>query len=228
MKKSASPPYVTFVPLIFMEIIVGSSLAALAFLLFADLSNRVLAQEVLVFDQTITQQLYVLRSPVLTPVMLFLSFLGGVWTLLIGSTTLILYLLWKNYRREAILFLFTFATGFTLNLILKYVIARTRPDIAPLIQEILFSYPSGHSMNAFVFYALLAYLTFHFTRNTVLTLGITGVCMILILLIGVSRVYLGVHYPSDVLAGFLAGAGWFLTVLVVERTLKAFWLYRRK
>jgi membrane-associated phospholipid phosphatase len=228
MKKTAHPPFAAFVPLVMLEIIIGSSLAALAFLLLSDLSNRVLGQEIQVIDQSLSHLVYSFRTPALTQIMLGISFLGGVSFLLVSSAVVFLLLLWKKYRREAVLFLFTFAAGFFLNLVMKYSIARVRPDMAPLIQEIFYSYPSGHSMNSFVFYSLVSYLTYHFTRNVKLSLLVTFGSILLIISIGISRVYLGVHYPSDVAAGFLAGAGWFLVVLVIDRTLKAFWFSRRK
>ena len=226
MKKRASLPPASFVPLVRIEIIVGSLLAGLAFLIFADLSRHVLNANILAFDRAVSEAIYAYRSPALTSLMIFISFLGGTVVLLGGSVAVFLFLLIKSYRREAVLFLFTVATGFVLNLILKYVIARTRPDIAPLIQEVFFSYPSGHSMNSFVFYALLAYLVYHLSRNAALSVVVSTGCIGLILLIGISRIYLGVHYPSDVFAGFLVGLGWVLTILVVQRTFRVYRYFR--
>lgn len=226
MQKRAALPPASFVPLVLVEIIVGSLLASLAFLIFADLSRHVLNANILAFDRAVAETMYALRSPTLTEIMLFISFLGGTVVLLSGSLAVFGFLVIKNYRREAVLFIFTVATGFLLNLILKYVVARARPDIAPLIQEVFFSYPSGHSMNSFVFYTLLAYLVYHFSRNAVLSAVVSIGCLGLILLIGVSRVYLGVHYPSDVLAGFLAGLGWVLTILVIQRTFRVYRYFR--
>lgn len=210
------------ISLVMLEIIGGTALAGIAFVLFFDLAHRVLTQPFLQFDRTITTFFYTQRSPLMTQLMLFFTFLGGTVTL--GGASLVLFggLLWKRYRYEAALFGLTFATGCWLNLLFKAIIARARPDTAPLIHELFYSFPSGHSMNSLVFYGLLSYLVYHFTRNIRLTLIVSCLSSLLILLIGSSRIYLGVHYPSDVLAGYLAGAGWFLTVFVIARTLHAF------
>jgi membrane-associated phospholipid phosphatase len=211
----------SMVPLIALEIILGSMLASLAFLAYADLSQRVLLKELHVFDQQFTTAIFALRSPLMNEIMLFLSFLGGNFLVLPG-VLVFWYLLKKRYRHEAILFTLAVLTGIVVNLMLKTVVARTRPDMAPLIDEIFYSFPSGHSMNAFIFYSFLAYLNFHFTRRIALAGIISVFYGLLILLIGVSRVYLGVHYPSDVVAGYLAGLGWLLTILVIDRTLTLF------
>jgi undecaprenyl-diphosphatase len=210
------------VSLLLVEIIVGAVLACLSFLLFFDLSRHVMAENFLLFDRTITTYFYSVRSPELTQFMLLCTFLGSPLLLSVASVTLFCGLLWKKYRYEAALFALTFVTGFWLSLLFKAIVARARPETAPLIRELFYSFPSGHSMNSLVFYALLSYLVYHFTRRTRGTLLVSFLCGLLILLIGSSRIYLGVHYPSDVVAGYLAGSGWFLTVLVIARTLTAY------
>lgn len=222
MKKRITVLPPTFFPLVLVEILIGSFLVVLAVLLFLDLSKHVFTENILAFDRAVSETVYSIRSPFLTAIMLFVTFLGGNIALFVGSVGIFLFLLVKRYRQEALLFIFTFSTGVFLNLLLKYVVARARPEIAPLINEIFYSYPSGHSMNSFVFYSLLAYLFYHFSRNLTLSILVGLGCLFLILLIGVSRVYLGVHYPSDVVAGYLAGIGWLLTVLVVQRTLRMY------
>lgn len=217
-----------FVPLIVTEIIIGTIVALAAFLLFVDLSRDVLSREILTFDTTLSHTVYSLRTPELTEIMMGITLLGGNIALAFFSVTVFLYLLFKKYRREAFLFGVTFGIGVLLNLLLKQLVARARPEIEPLIQEIFYSYPSGHSMNAFVFYALMAYFCFHFSRNLNLGVIVGSFLILLILLIGFSRIYLGVHYPSDVLAGFFAGAAWFVTVLVVDRTIQAFRHYNSR
>lgn len=205
-----------------MEIIIGSIAAAFALVLFADLSRNVISEEILLFDHDLSRMIYSYRTPFMTQIALGITFLGGSIWLTIASVALMLFLILKKYYRAALIFIFTFSTGVLLNLLLKHIIARARPEIEPLLEEIFYSYPSGHSMNAFIFYALVAYLTYHISRNLPVSLGVVFVSSILILSIGISRIYLGVHYPSDVLAGFLGGTVWFLTVLVITKTLTVF------
>lgn len=219
MKSSQSVP-ARVIPLILLEIAVGTVIAVVAFLSFLYLSHEVNETTLPIIDRELSNLLYSYRSPVLTQIMLLFTFLGGNIMLTISSLALFLLLFIKNYRHEASLFGVTFVMGCILNLLLKEIIGRARPDMSPLIHEMYYSFPSGHSMNSLVFYALLAYLTYHFTRSISRTVFVSSLCILLILMIGLSRIYLGVHYPSDIMAGYLAGVTWFITVLVIERTAK--------
>ena len=81
-------------------------------------------------------------------------------------------------------------------------------------------------MNSFIFYCLLAYFVYHFTKNRTLSIWASIAALGLILLIGLSRVYLGVHYPSDVIAGYIAGLFVFVTAIVLDKTV--LWLKLRR
>ena len=89
-----------------------------------------------------------------------------------------------------------------LNLILKNIVQRPRPTEFRLIEEKGYSFPSGHSMISMAFYGLLIYLIYRYVKNRKLKYTFITLLSILIFLIGVSRVYLGVYYASDVIAGF--------------------------
>ena len=89
-----------------------------------------------------------------------------------------------------------------LNLILKNIVQRPRPTEFRLIEEKGYSFPSGHSMISMAFYGLLIYLIYRYVKNKKLKYTLITLLSILIFLIGVSRIYLGVHYASDVIAGF--------------------------
>lgn len=92
---------------------------------------------------------------------------------------------------------------FLLNYILKVIIRRPRPVVNQLISEIGFSYPSGHSMVGTAFYGLLLYLVYKYVNNKYLKYSLMVLLSIIIIFVPLSRVYLGVHYTSDVLVGFL-------------------------
>jgi membrane-associated phospholipid phosphatase len=94
------------------------------------------------------------------------------------------------------------------NIALKRVINRSRPSLEHLVDVNTLSFPSGHSMSAMAFYGFLMYLTIIGRVNRWLKLLLAIVLMFLILSIGISRIYLGVHYPSDVAAGFFGGLIW--------------------
>jgi undecaprenyl-diphosphatase len=85
---------------------------------------------------------------------------------------------------------------------------RERPSMDQLVSVSTLSFPSGHAMSAMAFYGFLIYLGFHLASTLGVKLAIFFTLGALILLIGFSRIYLGVHYPSDVLAGFIGGIIW--------------------
>lgn len=108
---------------------------------------------------------------------------------------------WKNkkYGKYATLNL---AIIVLLNQILKFVFQRPRPEGYRLVEETGYSFPSGHSMVSAAFYGFLIYLIFHYVENRKLKWLLCTILTFLVGLIGISRIYLGVHYASDVLGGF--------------------------
>jgi undecaprenyl-diphosphatase len=141
--------------------------------------------------------------------------------LLIGLLTLaaIVALLFLRLRREAMLLLLTVVGGRLVEYGMKLLFGRPRPEIVPHLTEVGgASFPSGHSFNSAVAYiaVALAFATLS-TRESV-RLTIVGAAIVLSLLVAWSRVWLGVHFPSDVVAGWLGGAGWaFLSAALLRR-----------
>jgi undecaprenyl-diphosphatase len=111
--------------------------------------------------------------------------------------------------------------GVLLNALLKHVFARPRPPLAFHLTEVRsMSFPSGHAMESAIIYLTMAALLARLVRPRVLQLYFIGLAFLLTLLVGVSRVYLGVHYPTDVLAGWTAGLAWSLLCWMVARYLQ--------
>lgn len=203
---------------IFFEILIGITLSIVSLIIFAVITNDVLQLETALIDESLSQAVYGYRNPSLTQIMIIISLLGADIALLIAGFVTV-GLAWKNHKHEAVLFLTVLAIGLFLNILLKMIFQRPRPEFDPILDmSTSYSFPSGHAMNGFIFYSTLAYFVYHFTRNKVLSIAAICVALVLILLIGLSRVYLGVHYPSDVLAGFIAGFFVFVTAIVLERT----------
>ena len=124
--------------------------------------------------------------------------LGNV-SVIIG-VVLVLSLLFRN--RHSIMFILLTITSAVTNKVIKHIILRERPDVLKLIKQGGYSYPSGHSMIAVAVYGYLLYLAFTKIKNRILKWVCSIILFILILSIGISRVYVGVHYASDVLGGF--------------------------
>lgn len=104
-----------------------------------------------------------------------------------------------------------------LNNILKLIFMRERPSINPLTVENTYSYPSGHSMVGMAFYGYLIYLIYNHISNRKIKYLLIGILSVLIFLIGISRVYLGVHYTSDVIGGFCFGISYIIIFVEISK-----------
>ena len=143
----------------------------------------------------------------ITPIAIGITNLGGAITL-IGLTIIFLVLI-KN-RKISLSILLNLLIATFLNIFLKNIIQRPRPDDFRLINETGYSFPSGHSMISMAYYGYLIYLIFKFVKNKKLKTFLITILCILILLIGLSRIYLGVHYTSDVIAGFVLSVSYLI------------------
>lgn len=204
--------------LLFIEIVAGLvwNIGSLMFLVY--LTKNVLEQDVLFLDRMMSNFVYQFRSPALTAVMQWITTVGNGPA---GSflAVLVIFLILKKHPKEAWLFSLSLLMVGALNYILKLIFRLPRPDIAPLVPVGGFTYPSGHAMNNLVLYGMLAFFSYRLTRSKKLSILLAILAAIWIGLIGFSRIYLGVHYPSDVAAGYLAGFWWLVTVLLVDKTL---------
>lgn len=150
---------------------------------------------------------------VVREIMFFITSLGSTTVIVIlGLITFVL--IWKKWsKKEARRLLLITLGGVILNNLLKIIIKRPRPLIAPLVSESSYSFPSGHAMNATIFYLLIAFYIYKFFGKKKYKWILISSLICLVLLIGFSRLYLGVHYPSDVVAGILIGVLWLVIVI---------------
>ena len=147
-----------------------------------------------------------------------ITFLCSIKFITLMCITSILLTLIKKDKSYLLIILVSIVSS-VVNLIIKNIIRRDRPDkINWLITESNFSFPSGHSMMATIFYGFLAYLLYKSNLNRNVKIIILIMMLFLILLIGISRIYLGVHYTSDVIGGFLWGST--LLILIINLTKK--------
>ena len=141
-----------------------------------------------------------LISDFATPIAKFITNFGGA--IFIAVAAIFLAIIIKNKKIGISIFAnLVIITG--LNQLLKRILQRPRPTEYRIIQETGYSFPSGHSMISMAFYGYLIYLIYKHVKNKYIKWGSISLLSILICLIGISRIYLGVHYTSDVLGGFL-------------------------
>ena len=142
-------------------------------------------------------------SDTMTNIMKFITFFADpIWCILFSCLVIIL---WKNIRK---IFLINLLSVFILNYILKLIFSRERPIDINLIAETGYSFPSGHAMISLAVYGFLAYLLWK-SNYKYKKIG-SSLLILLIVLIGISRIYLGVHYTSDVIGGFIISLSYLL------------------
>ena len=141
-----------------------------------------------------------LISDFVTPIAKFITNFGGAIFLVI--LTIVLFILIKD-KKIGISIFSNLAIITILNQLLKRILQRPRPTEFRIIEETGYSFPSGHSMISMAFYGYLIYLIYKYVKNKYIKWTAIVLLSILICCIGISRIYLGVHYTSDVLGGFL-------------------------
>lgn len=135
--------------------------------------------------------------------------LGGVFLRNLFAIGAVVALLFLRLRREAVLFGMTVALGWMVNTSAKYLVGRERPQIVPHLMEAGGeSFPSGHSFNAAVVYIAMALAFAAISKRHSVRYTVIAAAMVVSAMVAWSRVLLGVHFPSDVVAGWLGGAGW--------------------
>lgn len=174
---------------------------ALSVALFSLVAALVFAGYTKSFDSAVYAAVSSAISPPLTFIARTVSFIGSEMVIIpVIAVLLILPKTRVNFGTPVAGTLFISAA---LNWSLKHIFARPRPEILWLIAETGFSFPSGHSMSNMAFYTMLVFLVFKYAKNA--RVWFTAGAYVLVLAIGLSRIYLGVHYASDVIAGFLMG-----------------------
>lgn len=187
-------------------IVVGLVLCGLLLNGFFQLLDELQDKELGWFDNTVTMPIRQLRSPGLTDFMHAITWMGDRTAYIIFGVALFIFF----YLRYQSL-IFPLQTGVVLlvsgglNRWLKDLIERSRPTADQLVETGTMSFPSGHAMSGIAFFGFLIYLVWRLVSTSRIRWLLTTLLVLLILLIGFSRVYLGVHYPSDILAGYAAG-----------------------
>jgi len=163
------------------------------------------------FDESILKWVETLRTPFWNVMMLDVTALGGLaLTVVLGLLAVIVFILVKD-PAAAIHLALTSTGGFFISSWTKSLIARPRPSIIPqLVKAGGFSYPSGHSITSAAIYLTMAILACRHFKTNRSRMALLFLAAVMITLISFSRIYLGVHYPSDTLSGALIGMAWAL------------------
>lgn len=146
----------------------------------------------------------------LTPIIKVITWFGGATCLV--SLTLILFFLIKD-KKIGLLIGANLVIITILNQVLKFILQRPRPTEFRIINETGYSFPSGHSMISMAFYGFIIYLIYNNVKNKYLKIFLISLLSLLVIMIGFSRIYLGVHYTSDVCAGFLVSISYLVVYI---------------
>jgi undecaprenyl-diphosphatase len=203
--------------LIALIIFIGS------FNLFIELTEGLKSELLASYDTAISEKIVSFRSSSLTKYFLFVTKVGDSLGYIIAFPlcTLLFYWMFKSWK-YVIQISLVMALALSSNLILKKIINRTRPEAEHLVAVETLSYPSGHAMTAMAFYGFLIYLISQFRISKILKFPIIILLILLILSIGISRIYLGVHFPSDIAGGYIAGLIWVVFCVMIFNLMKIF------
>lgn len=191
------------------------SILTLVFLIIGIMVRN--TSEGILFDKIILNLIHNTKNPILFPIMRFISFIGSAYFLIPLMIVLIAYTLYKKSYYISKLLLLSTLGSYILNFLLKLIFNRTRPLDYFLVDQGGLSYPSGHSMVTMTFYMTLTYLASKYIKDKSKKKWIYLFSYTMIILMGISRLYLGVHWPTDVIGGYLIGYVFFyISVILVK------------
>lgn len=187
-------------------------------LVFGDIAEDVWKREAFRWDVPLLEFLHSHASPVLDALALTLALIGGFWGLSPVTLFLAVALMRRGERRRAVFLVLAVVGAALLNLLTKAIFHRDRPDLWPrLVAEDTFSFPSGHAMGSMGFAVALIVLAWPTRWRWPVAVG----AALFTLMVGVSRLYLGVHFPSDVVGGWSASLVWVAGLAFILRPVQS-------
>lgn len=167
------------------------------------ITSKIILNKELIIDK-IAHDILVkkLRNPTLTEIMKWITKLSNTTFIVLATIFIMVLLISKKKEKIAALVFLNLGAITLMNQVLKYIFKRERPIGYKLIRQGGYSFPSGHAMVSMAFYGLIIYLIIHLVKNNRIKKILITMNIIIILLIGISRIYLGVHYLSDILTGY--------------------------
>jgi undecaprenyl-diphosphatase len=196
-----------------LRLSLGLFSAALLLVIFGWLISGPLAAPAGSFDESIRASIVQTATSAITEAMRVITRLGSTIVLTAVGTIALIIFVFLRRKREIVIFLIAMAGQILLHYSLKASFQRPRPE--PLFDYPIgesYSFPSGHALASFCVYGILAWLITRRMKGSALKYSIWLIAGVLILLIGFSRIYIGVHYATDVFAGYMAALIWTLAV----------------
>lgn len=192
-----------------LYLLFGLALSLLSLWLFWDVMENVVEGDTIVLvDTALANELHAQATPLGTSLYIIISWLGSQGIVVIGVGVGVWFIARRRWL-DLTFWLIALAGGFLLNTLIKQLIARPRPVFTdPLVLALSYSFPSGHSMASLIAYGMLTYFLWFALPNRRARIVLVFAAVLLIILIGISRMALGVHYLSDVVGGFAAGGIW--------------------
>lgn len=180
------------------------------------------------FDTLVTSGIRSLPAQA-TPFFLWITkFANPNTVIILGITLTIVFIYGKQWAEFWWLFLGIGSMAGVINPLLKLFFERERPDLVHLVVEHSFSFPSGHALTSMILYGSLLLILPVFISNRTLCQSIQILLGLLILLIGCSRIYLGVHFPTDIIGGFSLGLSWLLLTFPIYEKRRFIWRFQNK
>ena len=198
-----------------VTLLVSLAGATLLLVVFAWMAREVLRGDAEIFDASVRMWVHQYASPTTTRVMTGISMLGGQ-LLVLGFLVSMAVFLALKWRRAAAWLAIAVAGAIMLEYTLKILFQRPRPPTFFGVSPHDYSFPSGHALVSFCFYGVVAGLLADRTQSLLLEILIWTSAACTIVAIGLSRVYLGMHHPTDVLAGFLAATIWVSSIVALD------------
>lgn len=178
-------------------------LIVIPIILFAFLALYIQAGYSIRFENWVYAEAVEHMNPFLTNIIRIITHLGD--PIIVTSITILLVIIPKTRKKVGYPMAAAVIVSEALNLILKEIFARQRPNILQLVNETTYSFPSGHAMINTTVYTMLGIFAIKYIRSKKIKISVVIMCIIMPLIISFSRVYLGVHYAGDVLGGMLLG-----------------------
>lgn len=195
---------------------IGGAFGIILLIIFSEFARGMLYMELENFDQFVGHFVRSFSSGRVTGAAVIITNLGSALAQIALALSVGGYLYYRlRNTKEAVILICNLSGSWLLNSMLKEIFKRSRPDIQHLVYAGGYSFPSGHAMVSASFYGMLGYLIWrNLRKRTKPSWYVIVLTVILIFLIGISRIYLGVHFASDVAAGFAAGGAWLIACII--------------